>query len=230
MAGAGSSFAIGRVFAGWGWLLNRDISRLLPFLSIWVAVQFGLFVIDHMLGFTAGLGLLSTTFLVEPFFLGVLYLMALQDDKLGVSTATSVVLARYLGLLGVYLLTQIGITVGLLMLILPGLALIVLWAVALPVFLSERKSPTDAIRGSFDYVRPHFWQVLGVFVVYFLGLVFLYFAIAVLGLTSEDGAPSLNLLVDAVIEVVLATLGVYLGAAVYRELAFSGRHDVGVFD
>ncbi|MEL7108075.1 MAG: glycerophosphoryl diester phosphodiesterase membrane domain-containing protein [Pseudomonadota bacterium] len=230
MAGAGSSFAIGRVFAGWGWLLNRDVSRLLPFLSIWVAVQFGLFAIDHFMGLNRGLGLLSTTFLVDPFFLGVLYLMALQDDNQGVGALTSVVLSRYLGLLGVYILTSIGIGIGLVLLVLPGLALAVLWAVALPVFLAERKSPTDAIRGSFDYVRPHFWPVLGVLVVFGVTIMTFAFAVTYLGLTSEDGAPNLALLMDALVEVTFAALGAYLNAAIYRELAFSGRHDVGVFD
>lgn len=230
MSGAGSSFAIGRVFAGWGWLLNRDISRLLPFLAIWVAVQFVLFAIDHLLGLTNGLGLLSTTFLVDPFFLGVLYLMALQDDNQGVSTLTSVVLSRYLGLLGVYLLTSIGIGIGLLLLLLPGLALAVLWAVALPVFLAERKSPTDAIRGSFDYVRPHFWPILGVLLIYGITVMAFSFATVFLGLTSEDGTPNLGLLMNALTEVTSAAIGVYLNAAIYRELAFSGRHDVGVFD
>lgn len=156
--------------------------------------------------------------------------MALQDDNQSVSTLTSVVLARYLGLLGVYLLTSIGIGIGLLLLVLPGLALAVLWAVALPVFLAERKSPTDAIRGSFDYVRPHFWPVLGVLLVYGLSIMAFAFAVTFLGLTSADGAPNLGLLIDALTEVIIAALGVYLNASIYRELAFSGRHDVGVFD
>ena len=230
MARVGSSFEIGRVFAGCWWLFKRDVSRLFPFLSIWIAIQFALFTVDYLLGLSSGLGMLSTTLLVDPFFLAVLYLLALEDDIQSVSAVTSVVLSRYLGLLAVYLLTSIGIGIGLLLLLLPGLALAVLWAVALPVFLAERASPTDAIRSSFDYVRPHFWPVLGVLFVYGASVMTVTLTTTYMGLTSMDGAPNLGLLLDAVVNVMISVLWVYLSTAIYRELAFSGRHDVGVFD
>ena len=230
MARIGSSFEIGRVFAGCWWLLKRDVVRLFPFLSIWIAILFALFTVDYLLGLTSGLGMLSTAFFVDPFFLGVLYLLALQDDAQSISTVTSAVLSRYLGLLGVYLLTSIGIGIGLLLLLLPGLALAVLWAVALPVFLAERASPTDAIRGSFDYVRPHFWPVLGVLFIYGVLVMTVTLTTTYTGLTSLDGAPNVGLLLDAVVNVGISALSVYLTTAIYRELAFSGRHDVGVFD
>jgi len=67
------------------------------------------------------------------------------------------------GLLGVSLLTGIGVAVGLFLLIVPGLILFTRWSLAVPAVMLEGRSPRDAMRRSRELVRGHGWQVFAVF-------------------------------------------------------------------
>lgn len=216
--------------AGWWWLFNRDALRIASFASFWVFATFFLYTLDHMLGLDQGLSLLSVTFLIDPFFLGVLYLVALNDDGLGPMQAVGEASRRYPALLILAVLSTIGVLIGIVMLVLPGLALTVLWAVAIPVLLAERVGPVDALRTSFDYVRRHFWATFGVYLVYVFGLVCAWIALAAIGLSGEDYSPGPLLVVQSLFDVISAVIGVFLTTAIYRELAYTGRHDVDVFN
>lgn len=230
MGGTDAPFNFGRVLWGWWWLLNRDASRILPFAAIWVGATFVLRSMDYALGLTEGLGLLSTSLLVDPFCLGVLCLLALDDHHSGIGSAISEASHRYLALLGVYLLTMIGIGLGFLLLILPGLALAVFWAVALPVLIAEKRGPVDALRTSINYVRANFWSVLGLFAIYAFGTLVLLILVISLNLGGESSVPGLGLAVNALVSVVLSILGTYLNVAIYRELTVSLGVDLNTFD
>lgn len=225
-----SSFNFGRALSGWWWLLNRDAIGLVGFASVWVLAKFALYSLDHMLGLTQGLGLLSTTFLLDPFFLAVLYLVALSDDGLRPMQVVGDASRRYPAMLALTVLSSLGILIGVLMLVLPGLALAVLWAVAIPVLLAEGVGPTDALRASFDYVRRHFWPVLGAYLIYIAGIIGVSYLLFTTGMTSETGVPGPLLAIDSLIDVIAAVIGTYLTTAIYRELAYTGRHDVDVFN
>ena len=225
-----SSFSLSRVMSGWWWLLNRDGLRLIQFAMFWVLVKFGLYALDHMLGLNQGLGLLSTTLLLDPFFFGVFYLVALGDEGWGPMQVQGEASRRYLALLGVSVLSNAGIARGFVLLIVPGLALTVLWSVAIPALLAENKGPIDALKSSYNLVRRNFWSVVGAFFVYVVGVSAVTVLLLFTGLSSDDGAPGPLLALAAVIEVISSIIGIYLATAIYRELAFRDRLDVGVFD
>ena len=67
-------------------------------------------------------------------------------------------------LLGVSLLTGIGVGVGLFLLVVPGLILFTRWSLAVPAVMLEGRSPRDAMRRSRELVQGHGWQVFAVFV------------------------------------------------------------------
>lgn len=66
-------------------------------------------------------------------------------------------------LLGVSLLTGIGVGVGLFLLVVPGLILFTRWSLAVPAVMLEGRSPRDAMRRSGELVRGHGRQVFAVF-------------------------------------------------------------------
>jgi hypothetical protein len=66
-------------------------------------------------------------------------------------------------LLGVSLLTGIGVGVGLFLLVVPGLILFTRWSLAVPAVMVEGRSPRAAMRRSAELVRGHGWQVFAVF-------------------------------------------------------------------
>jgi energy-converting hydrogenase Eha subunit A len=62
-------------------------------------------------------------------------------------------------LVGVSLLTGIGVGVGLL----PGLVLFTRWSLAVPAVMLEARSPREAMRRSAELVRGHGWSVFAIF-------------------------------------------------------------------
>jgi len=67
-------------------------------------------------------------------------------------------------LLGVSLLTGIGVGVGLFLLVVPGLILFTRWSLAVPAVMIEGRSPREAMRRSRELVRGHGRQVFAIFV------------------------------------------------------------------
>lgn len=70
-----------------------------------------------------------------------------------------------LSLIGLSILYALGIGVGLILLVVPGLYLLTIWAVATQSLVIERLGTVDALRRSRALVRGHGWQVFGVILV-----------------------------------------------------------------
>lgn len=62
-------------------------------------------------------------------------------------------------------LAGIGILLGFILLIVPGLILLTRWVLVTPAVVLERLGPTDALRRSWNLVRGHSWTAFGVIVV-----------------------------------------------------------------
>jgi hypothetical protein len=80
------------------------------------------------------------------------------------------------------IVAAIGIGIGFLLLIVPGLYLLTIWSMLIPVIVIEERRAGEAFTRSRDVVRGHGWQVFGLVIVTFLlvaiasGLIRLVFA------------------------------------------------------
>ena len=70
-----------------------------------------------------------------------------------------------LPLIGLSLVVGLGVGVGFVLWIVPGIYLMTIWAVAAPAFVIERRGVFAAIGRSRELVKGHGWQVLGVIAV-----------------------------------------------------------------
>jgi hypothetical protein len=122
-----------------------------------------------------------------------------------------------LPLIGAGILAGLAIIVGLILLIVPGLFLMTIWAVIAPVIVVE-KSPVMASFGrSRELVRGNGWPVFGAIVVAFLivivgGLVF--GAIA----TSIADGPLLRIVFSALASTITAPISALVAAVLYFRL------------
>lgn len=120
-------------------------------------------------------------------------------------------------LIGAGILAGFGITIGLFLLIIPGLFLLTIWAVIAPVIVVE-KSPVMASFGrSRDLVRGNGWPVFGAIVVAFLivtggGLVF-----TVIAAKIADG-PLLRIVFSALASTITAPISALVAAVIYFRL------------
>jgi hypothetical protein len=64
----------------------------------------------------------------------------------------------------VWLIATLAVLAGLLLFVIPGLYLIAVWEVCVPVIVIERTGPLAALRRSRELIRGHGWHVLGLIV------------------------------------------------------------------
>ncbi|HEU4738228.1 MAG TPA: hypothetical protein VFS54_03995 [Solirubrobacterales bacterium] len=125
------------------------------------------------------------------------------------------VLPVFWRLLGAGLLAGIGVAGGFFLLVVPGLYLLTVWAVAAPVIVVERRRVTDAFGRSRQLVRGSGWPVLGAVLTGFLiGIA------AVLGLTALATAIVEGEIVRLVFTVLAQTVAAPIAALVASVLYF----------
>lgn len=73
-------------------------------------------------------------------------------------------LARFLPLVGVMVLSTLGILLGFFLLIIPGLILMVMWYVAVPVCVVERAGPITSLGRSQALTKGHRWKLFGLYI------------------------------------------------------------------
>ena len=124
-------------------------------------------------GGTIGILLGSFVSVVAAFVLQATLVKAVQDVRDGhadlsirqtVSEATPFIAS----VAGASILAGIAITIGLLLVIVPGLFLITIWAVIVPVIVIEGSGPLAAFGRSQQLVRGHGWHVFGTLVLTFI--------------------------------------------------------------
>jgi hypothetical protein len=145
-------------------------------LGVLIPAALILYVIPAALGLAHGIGgqalALAASVIAAVFYQGVV-VQAVRDIQDGVRDLSLGKLLRsvtkVLGpLLWTALLVGLGVFIGFLAFIVPGLVLLTWWAVAAPVVVCEVSSPPQAIGRSRYLVRGHGWQVFSVLIVTFL--------------------------------------------------------------
>jgi hypothetical protein len=107
--------------------------------------------------------------LVALFWLQAALVKAVEDIRdgradLSVGDTFQAAKAHLAAVLVAGILAGIGIAIGFVLLIIPGLVLLTFWCVIVPTIVIEGKSAGESFGRSFELVRGHFWRVLGVIV------------------------------------------------------------------
>ncbi len=118
-------------------------------------------------------------------------------------------------LIFVGIVAGIGIVVGFILIIVPGLILITIWSVAAPVVVLEHPGVFAALRRSRELVRGNGWQVFGVILVLYIlvGAV----SIIVEGIAESAGSGA-GIVVRVIVGVLTAPLSALAASVIYFEL------------
>jgi hypothetical protein len=122
-----------------------------------------------------------------------------------------------LPLIGAGILAGLGIGLGLILLIVPGLFLLTIWAVLAPVIVVERKPVFEAFGRSRELVRGSGWPVFGVIVVLFLLQVVAGGVISAIFRSIADNFAGYAL-GDLVVRVLISPLSALAAAVMFFEL------------
>ena len=110
----------------------------------------------------------------------------------------------------------IGIVIGFILVIVPGLILITIWSVAAPVVVLEHPGVFASLRRSRELVRGNGWQVFGV-------ILLLYIVVGVVSFIIEGIAESAGSGVGIVVRVIVGVLTAPLAALAASVLYFELR-------
>ena len=145
-----------------------------------------------------------------------------------------------LPLFGLAILMGLGIMLGALLLIIPGLILTVVWSVAVPAKVVEKLGVLQAMQRSRDLTRGHRWPIFGLFVLYaianwilsvlivFASVPFTPLAPASAGAITAIGSATsiVHIVASAIVATISTLISTTGGAALYFELRGS-REGVG---
>ena len=130
----------------------------------------------------------------------------LLDRPVSIGTALSRGFENFGPLIIAAALTTIGIIVGIILLIIPGIILACMWAVTIPACAIEGTGAVDSIKRSCELTKGYRLQIFGLVFLFFLVIFIVLFAVMFLvGMISQS---------DAVITVVSAVL-VIVPQAIY---------------
>jgi hypothetical protein len=111
----------------------------------------------------AAIGVIITSILQAALLRGAA--QATIGDPVDVRASYQWGLKRFGSVLLVSILVGLSVAVGLIFLIIPGIILLVMFAVSVPAVVVEGVRGTEAMRRSWSLVKGHFWHVLGVVLV-----------------------------------------------------------------
>jgi len=150
-----------------------------------------------------------------------------RKASFGESAMAGLSVALPLFLLGI--LSSLGIALGFILLIVPGVMLYVMWSVAAPALVEERLGPVEALGRSRDLTRGARWKIFGltlvVLVVYWLfsaligvlGVMF-YGGVQNFAEMATQGLPIGYLVFSALIQTITAAVWGVIQTSLYVEL------------
>jgi ABC-type multidrug transport system fused ATPase/permease subunit len=169
------------------WELYRDQFSVL--VSTAVALYALQFVIYFLLGSAASIAVLIVFWALSILYQGMVVKLV-QDVQDGMRDHSVIGLIRsvepvFWQLAAVSILFGISVSLGFVLLIIPGLILVVIWSVVAPVTVLERPGILAAFGRSRELVRGNGWNVFIVIVIVFL-------AVAVISIAAGLAASSLG--------------------------------------
>lgn len=118
-------------------------------------------------------------------------------------------------LIGNSILKSIAIVIGLVLLVVPGLILITIWAVTAPAIVVERKGAIDAFGRSLQLVRGEGWSVFGVLVVTLLIVFGVGLVLGLIGAVTGDAG---TVIASIIANVVTAPIFALVTAVLFFDL------------
>ena len=106
------------------------------------------------------------------------------------------------------ILFGIGVAIGLILIIVPGLILITFWSVGAPAIVAEGAGPLEAFGRSWRLVRGNAWSVFGVLVVILLIVIAIGFVLGIIATPIGDGATVIASIISGAITAPIFALAV----------------------
>ncbi|MGQ2991920.1 MAG: hypothetical protein ACT6RD_13675 [Brevundimonas sp.] len=165
----------------------------------------------------------------------------LNGKAMGLAPAFEAGIKLFLPLLGLGIIAGLGMTLGFILLIVPGIILAVMWSASTGAVVVEGRGVFESLQRSRDLTRGYRWPIFGLAVIYFV--VSMVIGLLVVGVGAAtggsftDGSPNLavNMATSAISNILSGVIGGAGAAALYYELrsvkeGVGPEHLASVFD
>ncbi|NBB14833.1 hypothetical protein GVN21_05570 [Caulobacter sp. SLTY] len=125
---------------------------------------------------------------------------------------------RFAYVLVISILTGIGVIIGLIFLVVPGVYLAVLWCVAIPAQMSRREGVLDAINESGDLTEGRRWKVLAACVIGVVVSAVPSVVIYILNVQDQLNSTFVDVILSPLVNTVSHLVTAFGAAALYHEL------------
>ena len=165
----------GVISEAWG-LYTRHWRHLIPIAAVVYVAVAVLTLLFSLVDSVIGAIIASVLSIIGLYWVQGALTKAVQDIRdgradLSIGATFRSVAGKVGPLAGASILAAIGITIGFVLLIVPGLYLLTIWSLIVPVIVLENAGVIDSFGRSRDLVRGHGWNVFGVIILTFLILV-----------------------------------------------------------
>lgn len=126
-----------------------------------------------------------------------------------------------LPLIGAGILAGLGIGIGFLLFVIPGLILLTIWSVIAPVIVVERSGVIDAFGRSRALVKGNGWQVFGVIFIVFLITAIASGILGAIGMGISDSF-GMRVLVNVIASTLTAPIAALAASTIYFSLLGPG--------
>ena len=216
---SGQAFSVGEVLATSFAILFRNIVPfgILSVLVLSPTLFFGLAIIGSPIDPAVSMivGAVLSIFLTAAVTGALVYGTSRQlgGHKVAIGECLGRGLATALPVIGVIILMTLGMTIGMLLLVIPGIILYVMWWVALPVAVIERPGVVASLKRSAALTKGRRWHVFGI-----LLLIILLSAVLSFLLRSFEGDVVVGIVLSLLVNAFSAALGAVVGAVGYYRL------------
>ncbi len=239
IAAADAKFEIGRVATRTFEVIRANFVSfyVLGLIATLPTTFYTVAITSNMVPRAGGIGAGTGVFLAGAFgsaFIGFLFALILQatltygtvsylsNQPVVLGRALRIGIREFLPLLAIGILESLGLAGGFLLLIVPGVIFLVMWAVVVPVRIAEHKGIFESFGRSRELTSGFRWPILGTLFVYFIGAGIAQTAtrpmIAIGGINGSSPMFYAGTVLNALIGAIIAVASATLVACIYYEL------------
>jgi len=156
-----------------GSVLGRSFGALMKnpvvFFGLTLAVMVPLAVITSLLPFEAGMAVNTLLSCILGFVIqgAVAYgvFQAFRGNSPGIGDALSRGFARFFPIVTASILIGLGVGIGMMLLVVPGVILMCLWSLAIPACVVEKLGAIDSMKRSAALTKGYRWTIFGLFLI-----------------------------------------------------------------
>jgi uncharacterized membrane protein len=132
--------------------------------------------------------------------------------------------SRFFSLVCIAILVGLGVFIGFLLLIIPGIILALRWAVAVPACVVENKGPLTSMRRSAELTKGHRWTIFGIWVLLVVAAIVVAIIASVVagfGLITAPiglGRALLGGAISLILTAIITAYSYVLNAMIYHDL------------